>query len=55
VTGRAAWTRRLHNCTEVGLEYYDHIERISHWRKLLNENSAEKPVLALPAPGGCYP
>lgn len=54
VTGRAAWTRRLHNCTEVGLEYYDHIERIRHWRKLLDENSVEEPVLALPAPGGYY-
>ncbi len=54
VTGRAAWTRRLQNCTEVGFEYYDHIERIRHWRKLLDENSVEEPVLALPAPGGYY-
>jgi hypothetical protein len=54
VTGRVAWTRRLHDCTEVGLEYYDDTLKISHWRDLLDKSSEKEPVLALPAPRSYY-
>lgn len=52
VYGRIAWTRRLANCTEIGLQFSDTHKRIEAWVENLKvaESATEEPILALPAP-----
>lgn len=58
VKGRIAWTRRLKNCTEVGIQFVDTQAKMKSWLGFLRsegleEASPKKPkekLLALPAP-----
>lgn len=59
VHGRVAWTRRLKNCTEVGIQFLDTDSKTKVWLDFANAGSntppangvAQSKLLALPAPG----
>lgn len=61
VKARIAWTRRLENCTEVGVQFLDHPAVVSNWLSSLEvttagvaRSSKGEPILALPAPGQTF-
>ena len=61
VNGRVAWTRRLADCTEVGVQFLGKPKSLESWRLFLNSGSVSEskgpngePVLALPAPGQTF-
>ncbi len=58
VKGRIAWTRRLQNCTEVGVQFQDSEAQAKAWFEFASDNPDSNPkngkdeakMLALPAP-----
>lgn len=61
IKARIAWTRRLVDCTEVGVQYLDIQERVEAWLAFLaagqvsaQSASGGEPILALPAPGQTF-